>query len=383
MEGSAIRYLVIFLFLASCIFAQDKLSLENNTTMELIKAYVDDSNDSEDVVKKALNPTKEDYMACKAKSDKAYLKISGVDGVAIDKEHVISFSKPISYQVYDPFYDFYMIKSNKTLPFISQGKSDDCQESSYVGVVGKSSVQFGTIVQKGDEVSTLDFKTQKGNLVLSPCCKLLGISLGEKEFLNLKYLKQTKQRTVPYDGYIGASFSQKHNGVVVKNIDPFLEKLNFCPMDKILTVDGEKISSIHRLNRLVLSAKIGSMLDITIQRAGKEKHFLSKVLKKPDYELSSLIFLESLGFNFNENLTVTNIDKDSFAHKSGLKSGDKLLQINFKDIKSLNEIRDIFIYDKKKKFNLLFTRDNFQFFVKLNKKDIKGGLIELSHCPRF
>ncbi len=148
-------------------------------------------------------------------------------------------------------------------------------------------------------------------------------------------------------------------------------------------MNGEKISSKRQLEKVVLSAQVGSKLNIQIQRVGEKEQITTEVFKKPNYKLSALAFLENLGLNFNKNLKITSVEEDSFAKKSGLKQGDKLLQINFKNIKTLNEVRNTILYNKQKKFNLLFTRDGFQFFIKFSKKDIKGGLVELSHCPKI
>ncbi len=371
----------LFLFLISLLNASDTetIRLENNATMELIKAYVD-ANDSQGLnTAKIKQPTRDDYAACKKQNIKAFVSLFGTEAVTIDERHALSFLKnqPSSYQVYDPFYDFYVLNSKQDLPFVKKADPKECKNNSFVGAITKNDLQFGHLISE----NYLDFDAIKGALLVNPCCEMLGISLGDNSYLPIKYLEQIVKRKTPFNGYVGADFKQDDQGVYVKNIDPFLKRLNFCPNDKILEVNDEKITSQEQLFKIVLSANIGSKLHFVIKRANKKKDFIVQVQKMPKYQLSALAFLDNIGLDFNSNLTIHNVKKDSFAQKSGLKKGDKLLEINLKKIKNLNEVRNMILYEKNEKFHFLFTRHDFQFFVKFNKKDVKGGLVELSHCP--
>ena len=62
-------------------------------------------------------------------------------------------------------------------------------------------------------------------------------------------------------------------------------------------------------------------------------------------------------------LIIIKIEKS--AEHYGLKVGDKLIQIGTKSVKNDEDISKA-VAGGKKSINLLFERDHFQFFVKLN-----------------
>lgn len=353
--------------------------------MELIKAYIDDEIVSSDgrVIKKISNPTKDDYLACKERSSNSFLDLFGIEAVAIDKHHAITFSKPEEYQIYDPFYGFYVLYSEEPLPYTPQASDLNCSKNLDLGAVDLNSVNFGKFskISKNQEVNTLSFSAKKGSMIITPCCEMVGVSLGGKKYLTNEYLNSVVNRKYPFNGYIGVSFKENMHGVFVSNLDPFSKELLFCPDDEIISVNGIKIKSKKQLERIILSEKVGNTLEVVVRRA-QEIHTVNPIVStKPSYSLSAFTYLETLGVKFAKDLRIRNITNDSFGQKSGLKEGDKLLQINFKNVKNLIEARDTILYSKDDEFHLLFTRDDFQFFVKFNRKDVKGGLIAIPYCP--
>ncbi len=382
MEGLEIKFKILCLLCVCFLQAEDldTLSFEKNSTMELIKAYVD-YNASSKTQKGELKPKKNDYEACKEQLANSFLNLSGVKSLAIDKHYALSFSsvKPFSYQVYDPFFDFYVIKSEEKLPFAKRADENTCAKGSDLAVINQKQLKFGKLVSKG-QTNTYNFTFSKGGIVINPCCQMLGVSLGEDRYLPLKYLDYIKKRTTPFNGYIGANFYQGNEGVYVQEVDPFLKNLPFCPNDKILSVNEYDIRSKKQLRSIILSAKVGSKLDILIQRGDEHKRILVEVFEKPKYKLSASAFLRNLGLDLNQDLSIASVKKDTFAQKSGLKIGDRLLQIDFKDVKSLQDVKNAIISNKEV-LNLLFTRHDFQFFVKFDRKDVKGAIFALSHCP--
>lgn len=391
MEGSQIKTkILIFLSIFAFSFlvaddTNDTLGIEDNSTMELIKAYVDDEIVSGDgkVMKKMPNPTKDDYLACQEQNSNSFIDLFGIDAIVIDKHHAITFSRPEEYQVYDPFYDFYVLYSQEPLPYTTQANDLNCSVNFDLAAINFSSLKFGKFSKatKSEDVNSLNFDAKKGSMITTPCCEMVGISLGGKKYLTNDYLNSIAKRKQPFNGYIGATFKDDMRGVYVSNLDPFSKELLFCPEDEIVSVNGIKIKSKQQLQRMILSERLGNTLDVVVKR-GKETHTVNPVVRaKPSYSLSAFTYLETLGIKFGKDLSIKEIADDSFAQKSGLKEGDRLLQINFKKIKNLLEARDTILYSQDDDFHLLFTRNDFQFFIKFNRKDVKGGLIAIPYCP--
>jgi hypothetical protein len=115
--------------------------------------------------------------------------------------------------------------------------------------------------------------------------------------------------------------------------------------------------------RDILFSEIGSVHKVKIKRGSEILTLSTKSQNRKGGGYLNDIFLELLGISFDKNLSIIGIDKN--AQNYGLKLGDKLLQINTKEIKNEQDIFNIFD-DSKKSVNLLFERDHFQFFVKVN-----------------
>lgn len=387
MEGFQIKTKILIVLLVAISFVRAdetnaSLKIDNNATMELIKAYVDEEKVTRNgkEVEKLVNPTKKDYLACKEQNSNSFLELFGVEALAIDDHHAITFSVPNEYKIYDPFYGFYVLYSDEPLPFTARASDLNCSKNLNLGSINSDTLNFGKFLSKG-EVNTIDFKAPKGSMIITPCCEMVGISIGAKKYLPNEYLDFITQRKYPFNGYIGASFKEDINGVFVSNLDPFVKELLFCPDDEIVSINGEEITSKKQLEKIILSAKVGSTLNIVVRR-GQDTHEVNPVVTaKPDYNLSAFAYLETLGISFSRDLTIREIEIDSFAQKSGLKIGDKLLQINFKNVKNLIEARNSILYSKEDNFHLLFTRNDFQFFVKFDRRNVEGGLIAIPYCP--
>jgi hypothetical protein len=102
---------------------------------------------------------------------------------------------------------------------------------------------------------------------------------------------------------------------------------------------------------------------VKIKRANEFITISAKTQNRAGGGYLSDTFLEFLGISFDKNLFIIKIEKK--AEHYGLKLGDKLLQVNLKDVENEEEILEI-IDNPKKSANLLFQREHFQFFVKVN-----------------
>lgn len=348
-----------------------------NVSMEFIKVF-DDINKTEP----KLKPIKRDYNVCKEKIEKFFIHTNGVLGMIVDKDYAISFEKPSSYKVYNPFYNIYVLDYKNSIETGLRLDDLNLTDNSSVGAISQDKLEFGNFLHSvRGEVGMVDFDMPKNSFVVKPCCDVVGVSINKREFLTNSYLKKLVKREEPYDGYIGASFYEKGSKIYVYNVDFNLKNIKFCPHDEIVSINGIKIKSKSQLRRMVLSASKGETLVVFLKRAGVYKEVKIEVQSSPKYSINTSSYLSKLGVRLSSNLVVTDVYKNSFASKNGLLKGDKLLEVNFKSIKTPAQLKNKMLYTKKKEFHLLFTRKDFQFFVNFDRKDIKGGLVAIGFCP--
>jgi len=180
----------------------------------------------------------------------------------------------------------------------------------------------------------------------------------------LKYFLDFKAKDVLY-GDVGIRLDNKNSALHVSRINPFFEMQNFCKDDIVLAFDGMKISSICKLRRLILFAKIGSIHRFKILRNSKVKYIKVKIQKRLGGGLLSDTFLESFGLYLDDRLCVRFSNTQTV--KMDLDVGDCLIQVNFHDVDSAKDIQNR-VQSSDIDNALLFERQNFQFFIHINGK---------------
>ena len=200
------------------------------------------------------------------------------------------------------------------------------------------------------------------SLLLTSCCSLEGIATPqgviEKEYID-RFIKIKK---VSYAD-IGIRVKDEKKLIIINAINPFMKDNPFKVEDCVLEFDGKKVKSASGLMRDILFSKIGSKHKIKIKRDGEILTLVMQSQKRYGGGYLSDTFLEFLGLSFDKDLQVVKIETKAI--KYSLKLGDKLLQINQQNISNEEEILKI-ISQTKNSTNLLFQRDDFQFFVKIN-----------------
>jgi hypothetical protein len=263
---------------------------------------------------------------------------------------------------HDPYLSLYLVEETNNFKYPFRINMNPA--SALFGVDNKKIVK-GKILKR--EVGLESFATfseplSVPGLLLNSCCALEGIvtPLGiiEKEYID-RFLKIKK---VSY-GDFGIRIKDLNSTVVVSSSNPFKKDNLFKKNDIILEIDGKKAKDSAMLMREILFSNIGSEHSLKIKRENKIVVLKAITQNRLGGGYLSNTFLEFLGVSFDKNLVIVKIDKD--ANKYGLKFGDKLLQVNTKDIKNEEEIYDV-LDNPKESINLLFQRDNFQFFVKVN-----------------
>ena len=320
----------------------------------------------------ALNLLLLNLYACKGGYDSCKNKINDSNSISnktlqipIEKNQRIIFSRITPNEKilkYDPFLSLYLVEDKKGFK--------------YPFTINNRLILGTAVVNEREAVEGKTLQHQIGlnsfavfsecitvpGLLLTSCCSLEGIAtpqgIIEKEYIE-RFIKSKK---VSYST-IGIRVVDEKRLVVVSTINPYIKGNPFKVDDCILEFDGKKVRNASALMRDILFSKIGSTHKIKIKRNGKILTVHTKSLKRYGGGYLTDIFLKFLGISFDETLTVVNIEEK--AKKYGLKLGDKLLKMNQKDITTEAEILET-ISKNKESTNLLFQRDNFQFFVKIN-----------------
>ncbi len=314
----------------------------------------------------SVGPIKSDFKACFNRYKISLVKFRGSYAVAVNNDKLLFFSKKYQkgYIKRDPFLGLYLFHLKKGVHPVKFYPFDRAKKE--VGVIGKERFAKAKIVKLSnglDSFAKMDKNIKPNRLITCVCCRAFGLSIGRKNFIDSDFILRflDKKRVVYAD--MGVKFAQKGSNIFVKEINPFFKNLWLRAGDKIVLVDGKKYKNISILNKYILFSKPGKIIKIAFKRG---KHIYKqniKLKKRLSGGLLKQTYLRYIGLILGYDLKIHYIIKNSLALKLGLKKGDKLLKINDKFIYSYNDIQKVLSKIKKREIYLLFSRDDFQFFV--------------------
>lgn len=360
-------------------------------------------------------PTQEDFSACYIKNKNSIVSVNGNYGVAITPNSIAvvktSKTKINDYIKFDPYLGLYLVRSNITLePAVMVDETDDTKikKSTWVGILSdNNNTLMGHIKSLGinlGDFDTLSFDSNVTGELNSACCKMIGIAIGDDKFIPNRYLKHFAAYDDVYYGDIGVVFIQNDKGFFVSSSDPVGRGKMLMVGDEILTIDSVKPTGLRDLNEKILFAPKGSFLEFKIKRDGEELKFkvpvsgnISSVkslsideaknnsttkkntnvvlkdlfetnkTKDEDYEDLSggAQILKDYGIVVDKNLIVKKVLDESAAQIFGISVGDKILQIDKRQVKTKSALFDNIPMDKS--FLLLFMRNDFNFFARVSK----------------
>jgi regulator of sigma E protease len=129
-------------------------------------------------------------------------------------------------------------------------------------------------------------------------------------------------------------------------------KSGFMTGDKILSINGKKVSNWEDLRAEIFINTLGENINIVLERNGKEEKLFVKRNLIPDDETQAL-FLVPEGVK----PAVGEVLKDSPAEKSGMQVGDILLSINDIGLFSSKQATEIISSNTGKELQILVQRD--------------------------
>jgi hypothetical protein len=217
--------------------------------------------------------------------------------------------------------------------------------------------------------SESDFELCRQKIIDSNAIEGEEIKIPLQNNLLLLYSKKVPtSNIIKYDEELGL--------YLLKDKTPFKYPFKFSTKNsqKVATVSRDKIvegiSSSIKPSLVMssccsieaISTKSGIVKKEQIDKFLKSKPYEKDDKKEPQKQAAKNIISIS-GIYFDEDMNV--IKLDTAASQYGLKPSDKLLQIDLESVKNQKELSQILLKNKKPS-NLLFQRDGFQFFVKLN-----------------
>jgi hypothetical protein len=319
----------------------------------------------------ALNLLLLNLYACKGGYESCKLKLKDSNSLTCStinlpvKKHqrlLFSTSKPTAKILkHDPYLSLYLIEDTKGFkyPFVINhnlvlGTAVVNEKRAIEGKILKHQIGLNHFATFSEAV---DFPS----VMLTSCCSLEGLvtprGIIEKEYLE-RFIKIKK---VSY-GDIGIRVKDDGGYVLVNSVNHFMRGNPFMLDDCILTFDGKKVRDAATLMRWILFSKIGSIHTLKIKRGSKYLTLKMKTQKRYGGGYLDDTYLKFLGLHFDKNLNIVRIEPK--AYKYELKIGDRLISINQKNVPSESEIVKMLL-ENKKVSNLLFTREHFQFFVKI------------------
>ena len=302
------------------------------------------------------------YNSCKRKINDSHAITNNLINIPVTKHLRVIFSRTTPQAKilkHDPYLSLYLVRDKQGFRYPFQIR--------YTPLLGTASVDKrraieGKIIQHQvglNHFATFSESISYPSLILTSCCSLEGI-VTPRGIIEKAYIDRfVKIKNVLYAD-IGIRVKDDKKLVIVNAINPFLDGNKFQVNDCILSFDGKKVKNASSLMQWILFSKIGSSHVVKIKRDSKLLRLKMKSSKRNGGGYLSDTFLEFLGISFDKNLKIIKIEEK--AKKYQLKLGDRLIQINEKNITTQNEILKL-ISQSKESSNLLFQRHNFQFFV--------------------
>ncbi len=305
------------------------------------------------------------YDSCKNKINDSNSISSNTVQIPVKKNQLLIFSRTTPNETilkHDPYLSLYLIEDKKGFkhPFninyrLTLGTAVVNKTEAVEGKVLKHQVGLNSFAMFGECITV-------PSLLLTSCCSLEGIATPEgvieKEYID-RFIKIKK---VSYSD-IGIRVVDEKKLVIINEVNPFIKGNPFKVDDCVLEFDSKKVKNASALMRDILFSKIGSTHKVKVKRDSKVLTLSMKSQKRYGGGYLNDIFLKFLGISFDKNLKVVKLEQK--AKKYNLKLGDRLLQINHKNVTTEAEILQT-ISQIKNSTNLLILRDDFQFFVKIN-----------------
>lgn len=182
---------------------------------------------------------------------------------------------------------------------------------------------------------------------------------------------------------------KNRNGVIVVSVgeSSAAKRGGLQVGDIIIKVGGKKVFSIVELSFMISMTCLGEKVKIVIIRDGKKKRLTikvaemvipeeaSKIISKIEKSLGFTVgpitpqVVEDLSLENNEGVVILEVKKKSSAAWEGIEDNDIITSINRKEVKNMDDYKEIMRkLDSKKQILLVIKRDNRTMYIVVKRR---------------
>ena len=198
------------------------------------------------------------------------------------------------------------------------------------------------------------------------CCELVGIVEADGRWFDRGAITMLLRGETRH-GDVGIRLDPGKEPAVIRAVDPFAGTA-LRPGDRLLAVGGRHRPTFRSAEAAIDRCRPGHALSVTLQRGKARRTERLRCLERRGGGRLSDTFLERFGLWFDRGLAIVRIDEGGKAYETGLRRGDRLLQIDRNPVHSPAEVRKVLTgYAVRGTLpeRLLWERDGFQFFLPL------------------
>lgn len=350
-------------------------------------------------------PSEKDLDACYQRNKASEFFYNGLRAVALTRHLAAVIPdgnttlEPDEYVKYDPYLKLYLVEIDTTEVAPHMFDETSLKNDSWVNVLDYNVSQIGHISsfsQNIGEYDKLDFYPTKTGILLCDCCQMVGIAVGGNNFIGSRYLRNFVKYRDVYYGDIGVNFDEVDGKLRVRSVNPFGVGAKLQVADIISTVNGIPPKDLRELYETILFTPKGNTIRFEVLRNDKRQvlHVTmplytknsdnNTTITKKDNKKTELVvpkttpkknydpnkakntLYSNYGFSVNNNMIVSSVKNNSPAKKTGLRVGDKIMQVGKTPVKTPTELWRLL--GKNYRLNhVLVSRDDFQFFIRIRR----------------
>ena len=323
-----------------------------------------------------------DFSQCYEKNKQSVVYFGSTRAVAVSEKQAVAYSKEkpsVPFVRSDYLAHLYLFDSQKPLVPIKLKSTAELKPGEWLESLTDTSLVVVNASKVGNptrEFFEFNGKGQINSIVGGLCCEMYGLGIGEQYFIASEVLDNFINGKSASFIEIGARLTQTNDGLVVDALDPAVKETKLKVGDAVLSINGITVKTIAELQEALKGAKDSSKIMAQVKHENNtfEANIAAKAVAKasvpkkvPLPEVKKEGYLQKKGFKFDRDLKITEIARGSFAEQSGLKVGDRLMQVDTTPVEKVPEADAYLSKMTAGEHHLLFDRDDFQFFVTIKR----------------
>jgi len=162
-------------------------------------------------------------------------------------------------------------------------------------------------------------------------------------------------------GDLGIRIKRCRDGLVIASIDPFLQT-PFQVGDRILMLNGKRVTSKAEFEQKILFARVGSEFSVELFRCGKKEVLKVKIYRRKGGGYLSDTFLERKGVYVDAHLKVI---RSTYAK---IQKGDRLKVIDGHRVATQEDVRKWLSNVSNERFLIGLERRGLDIFIPMSKR---------------